>query len=357
VVAFFYDEEQLHSRFEAGLSCKVVDLRAWRRGAGTLGNLLRLIGGMTRLLLLLVRGRFTVVETFTHHSNLLGLPLAWLARVPARIATHHGSLPLPRVLNQAHALVVNSGVTSRLVAVSQQSARDAIEREGIEPGRVKVISNGVQVPSAAFASRQDGIDLREELRVEAASNLVLSVGRLVEAKGHVHLLEAIPAVLDRLPGTVFALVGDGPLRPSLEERASRLGIESAVRFTGIRFDVDRLAVNSDLFVLPSLQEGLPLALLDAMAVGMPVVATDVGGMGEVLVHESNALVVPPAESRSLSRAMLRFLEDPQLGRRCGAEARELMRREYTIDRMCAGYFDVFRCAAGRRWQSSERVTS
>jgi glycosyltransferase involved in cell wall biosynthesis/GT2 family glycosyltransferase len=356
VAAFFYDEERLHSRFQSEVSSPVIDLEAWRRGAGPVSNLFRLVRGMTRLFLLMARGRFTVVETFTHHSNLLGLPLAWLARVPARIATHHGRPAMPRVLDRLHAIVVNSGVVSCLVTVSRQSSRDATEREGVDPGRVVVIRNGIRQQDEVPAPRRDADVVRRELRVEATSTLVLSVGRLVDAKGHVHLLEAVPAVLDRFPEAVFLVVGDGPLRPSLEERASRLGIGAAVRFEGIRFDVDQLLRASDIFVLPSLREGLPLALLDAMAAGTAVVATAVGGIREILVNEQNGLVVPPADASLLSRALLRLLADEALRKRCGDAARELMAQEYTIDRMCEDYSDVFRRMAGRRWRPADSVT-
>jgi glycosyltransferase involved in cell wall biosynthesis len=311
---------------------------------------------MTKLFWLMARGGFTVVETFTHHSNLLGLPPAWLARVPARIATHHGRPPMSRVLDRLHTLVVNSGMASCLVAVSRQSSRDAIEREGVNPGRVAVIRNGIRQQETAPASRRDADAVRRELQLEAASSLVLSVGRLVEEKGHVHLLESVPAVLERFPGAVFLVVGDGPLRPSLEERASRLGVEAVVRFEGTRFDVDRLLMASDIFVLPSLQEGLPLALLDAMAMGTPVVATAVGGIGEILVNEQNGLLIPPADAPALARAVLRLLTDDELRKRCGDAARELMGREYTIDRMCGEYSELFQRLARRRWRPADSVT-
>ncbi len=120
----------------------------------------------------------------------------------------------------------------------------------------------------------------QELGLHPDGLLVLSVGRLTEQKGHIYLLEAIPGIIEQFPSTVFAIAGDGPLRAELEARAERLGISKSVHFLGMRSDVPALLQMAHIFALPSLWEGLPIALLEAMAAGLPVVATRVEGVEE-----------------------------------------------------------------------------
>jgi glycosyltransferase involved in cell wall biosynthesis len=183
--------------------------------------------------------------------------------------------------------------------------------------------------------------LRGELGVPPEAGLVLAVGRLNAEKGQSLLLQAAPAVLSRCPGTVFALAGDGPLRGALEQQAAQLGIAGQVRFLGVRQDVPALLAAADLFVLPSRSEGMPNALLEAMAAGLPVVSFEVGGVGEVLVHGVTGLLVPPEDADGLARAMLALLENEQERRRLGAAARERIRANHNMENMCLQYRLLF----------------
>ncbi|MFH1681748.1 MAG: glycosyltransferase [Candidatus Eisenbacteria bacterium] len=350
VAAFFYDQEGMHPVVETRFPFPVINLDGWRPGARLGGNFLRFLRGVLRLARLMTQGRFTLVETFTHHSNLLGLPIAWLLRVPGRIATHHGRPGMPRLFDALHGWLVNSGIASRMIAVSDQTFQEAIRREGVDPRRACVIRNGVAIVDAEPASMKDAAAVRRELDLPDQGRMILSVGRLVTEKGYPYLLEAIPTVLTRVPEAALAIAGDGPLRAPLEERASRLGIAGAVRFLGRRSDVRRLLQASDAYVQPSLREGLPLSLLEAMAAGIPVVATAAGGMKEVVRGEQNGLLVPPADPRSLAAALIRILEEKSLRSKLSRSARHHVRRYYSADRMCEEYMRVFQEAAGSRWK-------
>lgn len=350
VAAFFYDQERMHPVVETRFPFPVVNLDGWRPGARLGGNLLRFLRGVFRLARLMIQGRFILVETFTHHSNLLGLPIAWLFRIPGRIATHHGRPQMPRLFDLLHGWLVNSGIASRLVAVSDQTCQEAIRRERISPRRVSVIRNGVVTPATEPVSTEDVELMRRELGLPEQSRIILSVGRLVEEKGYSCLLESIPIVLARVPEATFSIAGDGPIRASLEERASQLGIAEAVRFLGKRSDVGYLLRAIDVYVQPSLREGLPLSLLDAMAVGIPVVATTAGGIKEVVRDEENGLLVPPDDPQSLAVALIRILENGPLRSKLSRSARDHVRLHCSADRMCEEYRRIFRETAGSRWK-------
>lgn len=332
--AFLYDRDGLSLEWQARYPFPVRDLRFSKPKQGDLRAIFAQMRSLWQTWQMMRRGRFDAVQTFTHHSNLIGLPLAWLAGAPVRLASHHGRIEnFPAWLNRLHTWMINLGLATRLVAVSQQVRRQSIE-DGIAPWRIVVIPNGIcQSPPAQDARPR----LRRELGMAAGGSLVLTVGRLVPQKGHTYLLQAIPAVLARCPETVFALVGDGVSRPALEVEAQRLGIERQVRFLGTRADVADWMATADVFVLPSVSEGLPMALLEAMAAGLAVVAANVGGVAEVIEDGRTGLLVPAQNVEALTQAMLRLLTDENERSRLAAAGQERVKRDYTLEEMCKRY--------------------
>jgi glycosyltransferase involved in cell wall biosynthesis len=177
-------------------------------------------------------------------------------------------------------------------------------------------------PDPALLERAAGSDgARSELCEEEGALVVGTVANLKAHKGIGVLLDAVPLVLREVPNARFVIVGQGPLEKDLRARSSELGLNGAVRFTGFREDAARLANAFDVFVLPSLHEGLPIALLEAMSLGRPSVVTPVGGVPEVVTHGDDALVVPPSEPAALAGALVELLRDPGARARLGANAR------------------------------------
>ena len=339
-VAFFYDREKMGEKWYAAYPFPVIDLKAWRTRGG-IANPFRLLRGWFRLYRLLRNGQFSVVETFTHHANLLGLPAVWAAGTPVRAASHHGRIgDFPGWLTRLHAWVVNSFLASCLVVVSERVRSYAVNSEGIKPEKIFVIANGIEL-SRQPLNDSDRAALANELGLPPGGLLALSVGRLTEQKGHTYLLDAIPAILEQFPETVFAIAGDGPLRRELEATAERLGISRSVRFLGTRADVPELLQMADIFVLPSLWEGLPIALLEAMGAGLPVIATQVEGVEEIIVDGENGLLLPPADAESLKIAMLRLLAQPDLRVNLGSAGRALVEDAFSLDQMGKRYEDLF----------------
>jgi glycosyltransferase involved in cell wall biosynthesis len=162
--------------------------------------------------------------------------------------------------------------------------------------------------------------------------------RLAQQKGHRFLVEAVPKVRD----AIFILAGDGPERDALEEQVRLLAVEDRVRFLGYRSDIPELLANSDALVLPSLYEGLPLAVLEAMAAGKPVVATSVGGTDEAVVDGETGFLVPPRDSDALAAAIRRVIQDDVLAQRLGANGRARVAAHFRVEAMVqqvAGVYD------------------
>jgi glycosyltransferase involved in cell wall biosynthesis len=164
-----------------------------------------------------------------------------------------------------------------------------------------------------------------------------NVARLVAQKDQRTLVEAAPAILEPFPEARFVVVGDGPLRADLERRAAGLPFE----FTGGRGDVPDLLAGFDVFAFPSLYEGLCLAVIEAQAAGVPVVATPVGGIRETVVDGETGLLVPPQDARALAAAVCRLLEDRELVARLAAEAKRRARERFSVERMVERTLELY----------------
>ena len=196
------------------------------------------------------------------------------------------------------------------------------------------------VDTARFQAANELIDIAG-LAVPHGYAIVGSVGRLSPEKGYVYLLNAVPSVLARLPDTLFVLVGDGPQRGELEETVHRLGIHDHVILLGQRRDIASLLKRMDLFVLPSLGEGLPTVVLESMASGVPVIATDVPGTRELVRHGDTGWLVPVASPAALAQTMVDALGDPALRKEMSDRAAKWVNR-FSIHRIAGRCSAVYR---------------
>jgi glycosyltransferase involved in cell wall biosynthesis len=256
------------------------------------------------------------------------LLLARLARVPVVIATMQLFWDLPYNTGMRLKRRLVAAAVDRYIAVSHENAGQIRATFDLASDKLRVVHNAVDVDLFASSRRSDP-SLRAELAGTPDKPIVLTTARLTDQKGHRHLLEAAVQV----PEAVFVMAGHGPERDALESQAQRLGISDRVKFLGFRGDIPDLLASCDVFVLPSLYEGLPLALLEAAAVGKPVVATTVGGVGEIVIHDETGLLVSPADPPALAAALRRLLADPDVARRLAAAASMHVRRTFSLEAM------------------------
>jgi glycosyltransferase involved in cell wall biosynthesis len=299
----------------------------------------KLIGGLMRCWSLVRRDRFHVVESFTYDSNLLGLPLAWLAGVPVRIATHHGILEkMPRWRQRMHTWMINSGIASCLVVVTEQLRHQALA-EGIHARRIVTIPNGIKLPDL---KTDHTAELRKDLGIRSRDIFLLSVGRLTHQKAHSVLIQAMSTIIAQHPETILCIAGDGPLRQQLSDEIGASGLDDHVKLLGERDDIAQLMAAADIFILPSRSEGLPIAILEAMGAGRAVIATRTGGIDDVLEDGSNGLLVPADDPVELARAISRFIDDPAARSKMGEAARQSVIERHTLDRMCDQYLNLMK---------------
>ncbi len=334
---FFYDKQGLSEKWKKKYPFPVRHLDAWRYKAFPLTNYFRAFVGMVKLWKTM-RKSFDVIETFTPHSNVLGLPVAFLAGVPVRLPTHHGYIEdSSKWLARIHGMLVNSSLSSKLVAVSSQVKFYAIEQEKIDAGNIVVIENGIEATPDITMSEQQIRELRKNIGLSGGDNILLTTGRLTIQKGHTVLLKAIAQKKSQLMNSVFVFAGDGPQRGALEREAKDLGIDDLVRFIGIRSDVPGLLHLADIFVQPSLWEGLSLAMLEALYSGTPVLATAVEGVVDVIESGRTGILVEAGNEQALGDALLELLGDADLRKKLGKAGAAHVKQNYGIDRMCEQY--------------------
>ena len=321
-IACFYNGDKIVAQQIRALGIPVTDLgmtTKWRLDA------------LWRLYRLLRRERPTILHTWMFHANIPGRVLGRLASVPIIITSRRNENiggVLRERLNRWTARL-----DDRVIAVCELARQAEIERATVSPEHVVTIYNGIDAQQFSATNPQVVAQVRQAFGIPVDALLVGTVGRLHRQKGFTDLLTAIAQVQEHILTVRLLLVGDGELRDDLEIQAQSSGLSDVVTFTGARSDVPEILAGLDVFVLPSLWEGMPNVVLEAMAASLPVVATAVGGTPEVVVDGVTGLLVPPRDPDALAQAITRLLRDPDLRRKMGRAGRERVERHFGVERM------------------------
>jgi len=223
----------------------------------------------------------------------------------------------------------------RYIAVSYGQA-EQLKRAVISRDKVQVVQNGIYVED--YSKKSQNNLLRSPLSKNGGELwVVLTVARLDKQKGHIYLLNASSLI----PRAVFFLAGDGPERANLEERVKQMNLYDKVIFLGHREDIAELMHNCDLFVLPSLFEGLPLSILEAMSACKPVIATDIEGINEIIIHGKTGLLVPSADSNALAENINLLISNPSLANKIAVAGRERIIQEFSAQKMVEGVTKIY----------------
>jgi glycosyltransferase involved in cell wall biosynthesis len=268
-----------------------------------------------------------ILHTFLLTASLYGRFAAMLARVPVIIGTEVNIYERKQPLHRAA-----EGWLMRhtdAVVASAESVRDYyVEQIGADRDKVEVIYNAVDWSQLTMTLSRDAV--RAGLGVPAGAPAAAIIARLTEQKAHRVLFEALASRPD-LASLHLVVVGDGDLRDDLQRRVEQLGLTARVHFTGARRDLGNLLGAADMFVMPSLWEGLPLSMVLAMGAGLPVIASRVAGIPEIVRDRTTGLLVDPGHAPQLAGAMAELIADAPLGARLGAAAREFVRPRFGTD--------------------------
>lgn len=226
----------------------------------------------------------------------------------------------------------------KVIAVSND-LRDKILKNAAFQDKVVVINNGVDVNKFQLTSRDSQI--KKSIGIIEGEPVIVSIGRLTEEKGQIYLIKAFAGIVSEYPGAKLLFVGDGPLRSFLESEARSLELENNVIFAGIRNDIPEMLIMADIFVLPSLEEAMPMALLEAMAAKMPIVATRVGAVSNIIKDGHSGLLVEPKDPVALSRSIVCLLQNKDMARSFGENSYNSVRNNFSSDRMAREYIKAY----------------
>jgi glycosyltransferase involved in cell wall biosynthesis len=285
----------------------------------------------------LARTKPHIVHTFLLTASLYGRFAAKLASVPVVIGTEVNIYANKR---RAHIVAERLLMAATdCVVASAESVRDFyIEQVQADPGRVKVIYNAVDW--SALDATMTRAEMRASVGIPADALVVTIIARLTEQKAHRVLFEAL-ATNAALRDVHVLVVGDGELRDDLKHRASAIDGGRRIHFVGARRDLGNVLAATDVFAMPSLWEGLPLSLVLAMGAGLPVVATRVAGIPEVVQHGRTGLLVEPADSRAFGDALASLVHDASLRVAIGSAARDFVRPRFGSEHYLAAVTDLY----------------
>jgi L-malate glycosyltransferase len=269
-----------------------------------------------------------IVQACDLYANVFALPGAALARVPIRIGARREIAPPDKSRAHLTAQRLAYRAAHRVVANSTAGA-DRLRKEGVPAEKVVVISNGIDLTEFTVPA------------VPRRRRVVATVANLRQEKGHDVLLRAAALVRRRVPDARFRIIGDGPQREPLQQLASRLAVADCVEFLGHREDVPSLLATSDVSAFPSRTEAFPNGLIEAMASGLPVVASGVGGMLELIEHGRNGLLVPPDDEHALASSLVELMQNDGFANELGLAARLTIDRRYSFDRMVRAFTDLY----------------
>jgi len=284
------------------------------------------------------REKIDVIHTHNTQPFIDGSIAALLSGVKIIVHTDHARA-FPDKKRYMFAEWLMSHFAYKIVGVSEHTSQNLRKYEHISPRKIVTITNGIY--GEAYKINLDNGKKRQELGINENGPIIGLCVRLTEQKGITYLLQAMPAIITKIPNITLIIAGDGYLKDKLEEEAVSLKITGNVLFVGPRLDIPELLKLFDLYVLPSLWEGLPMVILEAMAASCPIIATDVGGIKSSIQHGFNGSLVPPKSPEHLSSAIIQILKDENLRQKYIKNGLDTFNTKFTARSMTKQYERIY----------------
>ena len=288
-----------------------------------------------RLSIAMKRKKCCLAHFHDAHSVAVGSAAASLAKVPIRVISRRVDFPLKKNVFSRRKYTKN---VDAIIAISE-GIKNVLVEGGIDAQCIRVIPDGIDF--APFEDKTSKDYLRQELSFSPDDFLVGIVAHLADHKGHKYLIQASQYLREQAPKIKIIIVGEGPLRLELNKQAKEIHVEDIVFFMGFREDVPQILNSLDMFVLSSYLEGMGSSLLDAMACRLPIVATRVGGIPEVVKHGKTGLLVSPRSPKSLAKAILKLYQDRELAHRLGQKGYEEVHLKFSAESMALKSIDLY----------------
>lgn len=289
--------------------------------------------------------KINIVQTHGLRVDFFGFLAAKLAGVP-HIITRHVALShhlIGKFRKKLYMVFDNIALKSaaKIITVSRIVEDDLVLNQGIDPRKIVTIYNGVDLERFSKVNPLTKKKIRRELGIDSRKQVVGMIAQLTSWKGIPYFLKAIPSILKKHPSVVFLIIGDGSERKNLVTIVETLGISLNVIFAGFRTDMPEIISIMDISLLSSLREGLPNVLIESMAMSKPIVATDVGGVSELVINNKTGFLIPPRDSTALSDVVIELLEDKEKAEKFGEAGREYVEQKFSLTQMVSKYENLY----------------
>ncbi|MCP4366420.1 MAG: glycosyltransferase family 4 protein [Planctomycetes bacterium] len=321
---------------------EVILVPEFRREISPINDIIALL----KLYFIIKRSKFHIVHTHTSKAGVLGRIAARLAGTPIIIHTPHGSFYHPVFFNPCKLWFFSlierftAMFTDRIITLCRSETRDYLERGIAGNEKFTVIPSGVDTDKFP-GCRIDRDKMKGELGLPKDVPIVGIIARLAPEKGHDLCLDAFPQLIDAFQGALLIIVGKGALEDDIRKKISRLRLDASVVMLGHRTDIPEIIQILDVAVQPSFMDANTRTVVEAMLCGVPVVATDAGGIPEIVKHEETGLLVPPGDAAALARAITRLLKDEDLRVRLAEEAYRRIRQTHSLQTMIDNIFRLY----------------
>lgn len=284
------------------------------------------------ILKLIKTEKIDVISTHSGRDSLLaGIAGRLSGKKPRIVRTRHLALPIT-------SRITYSLLPHKVVTVSEY-VRQYLIKEGISPEKVLAVPTGIDLTRFDPEKTVDG--LRQELKLGQDIPIVGTIAILRYRKGHHILLDSVPLVAEKIPQAVFVFAGNGPQKENIINKIQSMGISDRIFMLGLRSDIPEILKSIDLFVLPTLQEALGTSFLEAMAMGKPVIGTNVDGVGEVIENGRNGYIVEPNNPFALAETIIKALQNKEEAKAMGIEGRKMVRQNYTVEKMYKSMYALY----------------
>ena len=295
--------------------------------------------GLPKLIYLIQKRKFSIIQNLLLYSNIIGRISGSFARVPVIISSTWGD---------GHTLktweVWLDRLTNKLddrIVVNSKAGRDfCIKKFGIDKKKIELISNGVENPKTY--DKEIIANFKDTLKIPGEKIIIGTIGRLSEEKGHRFLLDAFSLVLREIKDIFLVIVGSGYLKNNLKDQVDRLGIRDKVTFIDYLKDIGLFYSGIDIFVLPSVSEGFPNVILEAMFYQKPIIASCVGDIPEVIENGVSGLLVSPREEKELAEALKLLVRDKDLARKLATGSKRKIMEDFSLDKMVNSFSHLYK---------------
>ena len=325
-VAAMYDKSAYQYDFEKQYELPINVFKMKDLNSGLLSNAFRFIRGGWVLYQFMATGGYDVIQTFTHYSNIVGIPLSWMSGIPVRVSNQAVTTDyLPIFVQWLDRVIANSKLTSRMVAVSETTLNDSVKRVGISPSKILRIYNAVGLPNRVIDSYS-----RESFGLSDDTFVGVVVARLSPVKGHMSIIRMLSKYKNDIPNLRFLFLGEGEMRRQIELEIKKNNLESIIQMLGNRNDVYQILVMADFFILPSYREGLPMSVIEAMLLGVPICASAVDGNIEAL-EDGRGLTFNPDDIAGMYECISKIKNDYKWCAVSKRKAKDFARAKFDLD--------------------------